>query len=97
MMVFVGLLHGVELLDQLLGGRLDANGILWAPLLHAGWMHLGANAVPLLVLGFMILLSGIRRWAAVTSVVWLVGGLGTWLTGGDRTLHLGTSGLVSAG
>lgn len=103
--VFVGLLYGVELLDQLLGGRLDANGIqpleqdgldgiLWAPLLHAGWWHLGGNAVPLLVLGFMILLSGVRRWAGVTAVVWIVGGIGTWLTGGDRTVHLGASGLV---
>ena len=103
--VFVGLLYGVELLDQLLGGRLDANGIqpleqdgldgiIWAPLLHAGWWHLGGNAVPLLVLGFMILLSGVRRWAGVTAVVWIVAGLGTWLTGGDRTVHLGASGLV---
>lgn len=103
---FVVLLYLVELVDQLLGGaRLDAHGIrplaqdgldgiLWAPLLHAGWWHLGGNAVPLLVLGFMILLSGVSRWAGVTAIVWLVGGIGTWLTGGDRTIHLGASGLV---
>ncbi len=102
---FVALLYLVELLDQLLLVPLDAygiqpleadglDGILWAPLLHAGWWHLAGNAVPLVVLGFMILLSGVGRWASVTAIVWLVGGFGTWFTGGDRTLHLGASGLV---
>jgi len=103
--LFVALLYVVELLDQLLGNRLDGggiqpregeglDGILWAPLLHGGWWHLVGNTVPLLVLGFMILLSGVRQWLEVTAIVWLVGGFGTWLTGGDRTVHLGASGLV---
>ena len=102
---FVAVLYAVELLDQALRARLDRNGIqplepdgldgiLWAPLLHDGWWHLVGNTVPLLVLGFMILLSGARRWVEVTAIVWLVGGLGTWLTGGERTLHFGASGLV---
>jgi membrane associated rhomboid family serine protease len=102
---FVALLYVVELVDQLLRARLDRNGIqpldpdgfdgiLWAPLLHGSWWHLAGNTVPLLVLGFMILLSGVRRWATVTTIVWLGSGLGTWLTGGYRTLHLGASGLV---
>lgn len=101
---FVALLYAVEVLDQLFGD-LDGNGIqpreadgldgiLWAPLLHGGWWHLAGNTVPLLVLGFMILLSGLGRWAAVTAIVWVVGGLGTWLTGGDNTIHIGASGLV---
>ena len=100
--VFVGLLYVVELTDTILGNTLDASGvrprevegldgILWAPMLHGGWGHLMANTVPLLVLGFLILLSGVARWAAVTAVVWVVGGLGTWLTGGEQTLHLGAS------
>ena len=100
--VFVGLLYVVELADMLLGNRLDGagvrprevdglDGIFFAPLLHGGWGHLAANTVPLLVFGFLILLSGVGRWAAVTAVVWLVGGAGTWLTGGDHTVHLGAS------
>jgi membrane associated rhomboid family serine protease len=100
--VFVGLLYVVELTDTILGNTLDASGvrpreiegldgILWAPMLHGGWGHLMANTVPLLVLGFLILLSGVARWAAVTAVVWVVGGLGTWLTGGEQTVHLGAS------
>jgi membrane associated rhomboid family serine protease len=99
---FVGLLYAVELTDTVLGNTLDASGvrprevegldgILWAPLLHGSWGHLAANTVPLLVFGFLILLSGVARWVAVTAVVWVVGGLGTWFTGGEQTIHLGAS------
>lgn len=102
---FVVLLYLVELLDTALGNRLDAAGVrprdleglvgvVVAPLLHVGWLHLVANTVPLLVLGFLILLSGVTRWAAVTAVVWVVGGLGTWLTGQSHSVHLGASVLV---
>ena len=99
---FVALLYLVELVDVVLGGRLDLagvqpretdglDGILWAPLLHGSWAHLAANTVPLLVFGFLILLAGVTRWLAVTAVVWVLGGLGVWLTGGENTLHLGAS------
>lgn len=99
---FVVLLYAVELVDTVLGNRLDRagiepretdglDGILFAPLLHAGWGHLAANTVPLLIFGFLILLAGIARWLAVTAVVWVVGGVGVWLTGGEQTLHLGAS------
>jgi membrane associated rhomboid family serine protease len=100
--VFVGVLYVVELVDTILGNRLDGagvrprevdglDGIIFAPLLHGGWGHLVANTVPLLVFSFLILLSGVARWVAVTAVVWVVGGAGTWLTGGDHTVHLGAS------
>jgi len=100
--VFVGLLYAVELTDTILDNRLDAagvrpreteglDGIAFAPLLHSGWEHLFANTVPLLIFGFLILLAGVARWLAVTAVVWLVGGVGVWLTGADQTVHLGAS------
>lgn len=99
---FVALLYVVELVDTLMGHRLDGagvrprevdglDGILFAPLLHNGWPHLVANTVPLLVFGFLILLAGVARWLAVTAVVWVVGGVGTWLTGQPHSLHLGAS------
>lgn len=102
---FVALLYLVEIADVVLGHRLDGAGILprdpdgldgivFAPLLHGGWAHLVANTAPLLLLGFLLLLSGLRRAVAVTLVVWVVGGVGTWLTGGDGSVHLGASGLV---
>lgn len=99
---FVALLYVVELLDSLLGHRLDGggvrpreadglDGIVFAPLLHNGWGHLVANTFPLLVFGFLILLAGVARWLAVTAVVWVVGGAGTWLTGQPHSVHLGAS------
>lgn len=102
---FVGLLWVSEIVDTVLGGRLDAegirpgtvdglSGILLAPLLHGGFGHLLANSVPLLVLGYLILLSGVGRWVVVTAIVWLVAGLGTWLVATPGTIHLGASGLV---
>lgn len=102
---FVALLYAVELVDTLVGNRFDAagvrprdsdglDGILFAPLLHGGWAHLAANTVPLLVLGFLILLRGALRWLTVTAVVWVVGGAGVWLTGPENTVHLGASVLV---
>jgi membrane associated rhomboid family serine protease len=99
---FVALLYAVELADTLMNHRLDAlgvrprqvdglDGIAFAPLLHAGWTHLVANTVPLLIFGFLILLAGAARWLAVTAVVWVVGGAGTWLTGQPGSLHVGAS------
>jgi membrane associated rhomboid family serine protease len=101
---FTGVLYLTEAVDTVLGGALDQDGIrprqldgldgvLWAPLLHAGWPHLVANTVPVLVLGFFALAGGIGQFVAVTATVWLVGGLGTWLTGSPG-VHLGASVLV---
>jgi membrane associated rhomboid family serine protease len=107
--VLVGALLAVlylsEALDTVVSGRLDRHGIqpreldgidgvLWAPLLHGGWAHLVSNTVPLLVLGFLLALSGVRTWLQVTAVVWVVGGVGVWLLGGPDTNHIGASGVV---
>ncbi|MET1060783.1 MAG: rhomboid family intramembrane serine protease [Nocardioides sp.] len=102
---FVALLYVIELVDTLLDHRLDREGvepqqtdgllgILFAPLLHGGWEHLMGNTVPLLVLGFLVLLSGVRLWLQVTAIVWVVAGLGTWLVGPPNTVHLGASVLI---
>ncbi|WP_432421124.1 rhomboid family intramembrane serine protease [Nocardia cyriacigeorgica] len=69
-------------------------GILYAPLLHGGWAHLIGNTLPVLVLGFLALVSGIGRGLAATAIIWVVAGVGTWLTGGSGTVHLGASALV---
>ncbi len=110
-LAFVALLYAIELVDQLFGHRLDANGIrpmeadgLWgivfAPLLHANWAHLMANTVPALVLGFLMTLAGMGRFIYATAIIWILGGLGTWLIGnlgacgGMATNHIGASGLI---
>jgi len=113
---FVVLLWVVELVDTLTGHRLDANGIrpletdglagiLFAPLLHANWEHLMANTVPALVLGFLMTLAGLSRFLFATAMIWLLGGVGTWLIGNVgaqcpyvagrcETNHIGASGLI---
>jgi membrane associated rhomboid family serine protease len=102
---FVVLLWVIEFVDYVLGNRLDEEGvrprddegligILFAPLLHAGWDHLIANTLPLLVLGFLVFLSGIGRALAATAVIWVVGGLGTWLIAPEHTVHIGASVIV---
>ncbi|MFS0910265.1 rhomboid family intramembrane serine protease [Microbacterium sp. 179-I 3D2 NHS] len=69
-------------------------GIVFAPLLHASWTHLMANSVPFLVLGCLVAVEGARRFWAVTAIVAVVGGLGTWLVNAPGTLTVGASGLV---
>ncbi|WP_067975080.1 rhomboid family intramembrane serine protease [Mycolicibacter icosiumassiliensis] len=107
---FVGLLYLVEAVDQVGGHRWDHNGIrpletdglwgvLFAPLLHANWAHLLANTGPALVLGFLLTLTGLSRFVLATAIIWIVGGLGTWLIGNvgsscGPTDHIGASGLI---
>lgn len=69
-------------------------GVVAAPFLHAGFGHLIANTIPFVALGVVIALQGLRRVLAVTAIVALVSGLGTWLTAPANTLHIGASGVV---
>ncbi len=102
---FVALLWAVEIVDAASGNELDQFGvhprtdegllgILFAPLLHGGWTHLEGNTLPALVLGFLVLVSGIGRGLAATAIIWLVGGAGVWLVAPGNTVHLGASVLI---
>ena len=95
----------VEVIDEVAGGRLDRGGIepreidgldgvVFAPFLHSGWDHLIGNTIPFLLLGFAIAVGGLGRVVAVTAIVMLVGGLGTWLVAPAHTIHIGASGVV---
>ena len=68
-------------------------GILFAPLMHAGFEHLLANSLPLLVLGTAMLYLYPQAARRVLPAVYLGPGLAVWLfaRGG---VHLGASGLV---
>ena len=69
-------------------------GVLFAPLLHGSWAHLWSNLVPLVIMGVLIMLSGVRQFVAVTALVWLVSGLGVWLVAPANTTTVGASGIV---
>jgi membrane associated rhomboid family serine protease len=68
------------------------DGVLFAPLLHADTGHLLSNTLPLLVLAFLTLLEGIRRFLVVLACSWLASGIGVWLMGAGLTI--GASGVV---
>jgi hypothetical protein len=46
-----------------------------AAFLHFGFDHLAANSMPLLILGFLVAMSGLRRFVAVVTVIILTSGL----------------------
>jgi membrane associated rhomboid family serine protease len=106
---FIALLYVIEAWDYVHNQELNADGIrpleadglwgiLWAPLLHANWEHLNGNAGFALVLGFLMTLIGMSRFIFATAIVWILGGLGTWLIGNIgsdyETNHIGASGLI---
>ena len=102
---FVVFIWFLEAIDWVLGGNLDQFGILprqvsglWgvgaAPLLHVGFAHVAANTIPFLILGWFVLLRGVKTFMLVTLITMLVSGLGTWLIAPSASIHLGASGLV---
>ena len=95
----------LEVVDVALDHRLDQYGIeprdpdglvgvVAAPFLHADFGHLIANTIPFITLGIIIGLQGVARVLAVTGIVMLVSGLGTWLVAPDNSIHIGASGIV---
>ena len=101
----VALMWVAEIVDVALDHRLDRygieprdadglEGVAAAPFLHVGFGHLVANTVPFVLMGAVIALEGARRLVAVTVIVALVSGLGTWLVAAAGTIHVGASGIV---
>jgi len=68
--------------------------ILFAPFLHAGFVHLLANTGPLVVLGWLVLLRRVADFFLATAATMLIGGLGVWLLGAPNSIHLGASILI---
>lgn len=95
----------LEAVDQLSGERLDLfgirareidglGGIAAAPFLHAGWDHLISNSLPFWVLGFLVLLGGLARWAISSLISILGSGLAAWALTPADTIIVGASGLI---
>ena len=105
MAVLLAGLWVLEFFDQLSGERLDNFGIhaheldglpeiFTAPFLHAGWDHLISNSVPFFVLGFLVLLGGMARWALSSLISIVASGLTAWLLTPADTIIVGASGLI---
>ncbi len=68
-------------------------GILTAPFFHADWHHLYSNAIPLLVLGVMMIYFYEELFFRAFLGIYLLSGFWLWLSGREA-FHIGASGLV---
>jgi membrane associated rhomboid family serine protease len=91
LLVFQGHLTSFGVQPRTLSGLF---GILLAPFLHVDLAHLVSNTVPMLVLGWFVMLRRKRDLLYVSLLSALVGGLGTWLIGPAASVHVGASVLV---
>lgn len=105
MVGWVALLWLLEVVDVVGGHALDGLGIMPrqaselvdivpAAFIHFGFAHVAANSVPLLVLGFLAALGGLRRFAAVCAMIIVADGLGVWLIAPANSNTAGASGLI---
>lgn len=69
-------------------------GIAFSPLLHANGTHLMANALPLLVLLFLLFWDRHYYPARTLALIWVASGAGTWLIGRGGSVHLGASSVI---
>lgn len=69
-------------------------GIVTMPFLHSSYSHLLSNTIPLVLVGWVLLLSGLRIWAIVTVLVVVLGGALTWVIGPSHSVIVGASGMI---
>lgn len=105
MVVVLAFLWALELVDYGVGHWLDRlgihaleidglPGIVGAPFLHAGFAHLASNSLPLLVLGWLVLVGGLGRFLVATLVIVVVSGLFAWTFTAPGTVIIGASGVI---
>lgn len=103
-----GLLWGIEIVDWMLhfvGMSLDGFGVVprtltglvgiaFGPFLHAGFVHLIANTLPFMLLGFLATSRKRMDFWVVFAISALTAGLGQWLLGAAGSVHLGASSVI---
>jgi len=101
----VVLAFGLELVDVVLGNRLDRFGIwprefrgiigiLFSPWLHGGFLHWFLNSLSFLMLGGIVMAAERRKFLMSTILLVILSGAGTWLIGRGGSPHIGASGLI---
>lgn len=68
-------------------------GILLAPLIHADYLHLFSNSLPLLVSVFFIVYAYPKSAIYVFIITYIFSGAGVWFLGREA-YHIGASGLI---
>jgi membrane associated rhomboid family serine protease len=106
MCAVIPVLFLIELLDRATGHHLDQlggikpheisglDGIVFGPFLHASFVHLYSNSVPLIMTGTFVLARGVKRFLLVTAFIAVASGLGAWLLGKGGTVVIGASGII---
>ncbi|MFF3491244.1 rhomboid family intramembrane serine protease [Streptomyces sp. NPDC002795] len=105
MLAWVALLWLLEVIDAASGHALDGFGIqprepselidvVPASFIHFGFGHVAANSIPLLVLGFVAALGGLRRFFLACALIVVADGIGVWLVAPAHTNTAGASGLI---
>lgn len=100
----IGLLFIIQILNSLLGYRLNMLGLrprkLWgligvpfSPFLHGNFAHFLFNSLPLFAFSSILLTKGIPHYVAVSTFVILISGLLLWLFGRPG-IHIGASGVI---
>lgn len=69
-------------------------GIVTMPFLHSSYSHLLSNTLPLVLIGWVLLLSGLRTWLTVTGIAVVGGGILTWLVAPGDSVIVGASGMI---
>lgn len=69
-------------------------GIITSPLLHAGFSHLFANTIPLLVLGSLLFYFYRPLAWQVFFLIWLMTGVWVWVFARGSGVHIGASGII---
>jgi len=102
---WIGLLWLIEGIDHLTGQQLQTFGIVpldpmgllgipLAPFLHGDVTHLISNTTYLVVLGWLMLATGLRRFWMTSILVTVISGFGIWFFGPPGSPHVGASALV---
>lgn len=68
-------------------------GIITAPFLHGGFLHLTANTIGLLIFGIIFSILENKRTFVILVKIALIQGILTWLFAGGGT-HIGASGII---
>ena len=103
-MVFIILIWAIELVNWSFGHRLSQFGVIprtvqglvgipLGPFLHGSIAHLALNTVPLLVLGGLVVLRGLRVFLQTSALIILGSGAMLWLLGRNAS-HVGASVLI---
>jgi membrane associated rhomboid family serine protease len=105
---FLGLIalivFAIQIVNLLLGYRLNLLGIyprkihgligiFFTPALHGSFQHLFFNAIPFIILGSLVLVSGKSVFLEISFFIILMSGLLIWLFG-RPAFHIGASALI---